>query len=328
MDGLSRFLMSLIFNADLLKYRPLVKSAFSSNILYLAASLSKVDNSTTRQLALLPDYIRFSAIFIVMATSKYTHKLANTSVLIIGGTSGLGFGLAEALLEHGISHLYISSSRQSKVDASIQRLKSSYPSSKTTITGLACNLGDESTLEENIQTLFSKIDRKLDHIVFTAGEPLAPTPIGDVSLQSMKTRGMVRFFAPFFVAKYGAAHLTPGPASSITLTTGSVSEKPIPNWAVVASYASGLHGMTRALALELKPVRVNLISPGGVDTELWEASLGSKEKGKYALANMGSTVALGTVGKVEDVVESFLYVLKDKNVTGTVIRSDGGVFLV
>jgi NAD(P)-dependent dehydrogenase (short-subunit alcohol dehydrogenase family) len=58
------------------------------------------------------------------------------------------------------------------------------------------------------------------------------------------------------------------PASSIMLTTGTLTERPIPNLSVVASYAAGLHGMTRNLALDLKPTRVNLVSLGMVDTDL------------------------------------------------------------
>jgi len=263
-----------------------------------------------------------------MATPKYTNKLANTAVLIVGGTSGLGFGLAEALIEHNVSHLYLSSSNQQRVDTSISRLQKSYPDAKTTIVGLACNLADETSLESNIKELFSKIDRKLDHVVFTAGDPLAAKPLAEIDIKFMTQAGMVRFYAPFFIAKEAAPRMTPGPASSITLTTGSVSEKPMPQWSVVSSFASGLHGMTRSLALELKPVRVNLISPGGVETELWMNSLNDEAKVKSALEGMKGKVATGAVGQVEDVVESFLYVLKDRNVTGSVIRSDGGVFLM
>ncbi|KAJ9611373.1 hypothetical protein H2200_004557 [Cladophialophora chaetospira] len=263
-----------------------------------------------------------------MATPKYTSKLSNTSILVIGGTSGLGFGLAEALIEHHVSHLYISSSRQQKVDESISRLKSSYPDSKTKILGWACNLGDEATLESNIKDLFRRIGRKLDHVVFTAGDPLAAKPLQEVDLAFMKQAGMVRFFAPFFVAKEAVKHMNPSLSSSITITTGSVSEKPLPDWTVVGSYASGLHGMVRGLALDVKPVRVNLISPGGVKTELWENSLGSEEKVAAALEHIQSKTLTGRVGRVEDVVESYLYVLKDQNITGTVVRSDGGAFLV
>lgn len=261
-------------------------------------------------------------------TKKNTEKLRDTSVLVIGGTSGLGFGVADALLEHNVSHLYISSSRQSKIDSSIARLRAAHPESKTTIVGLACNLDDEEMLEANIKGLFAQIDRKLDHIVFTAGDALSPRPISDTTLSFMKQSGMVRFFAPFFVAKFAVSHLNPGPASSITLTTGSGGEKPITNWTVISSYLSGLHGMTRGLALDLRPIRVNLIAPGAVDTELWETSFGSREVVEKALAEMGKKAVTGKVGSVEDVVESYLYVMKDRNVTGTVIRSDSGGFLM
>jgi NAD(P)-dependent dehydrogenase (short-subunit alcohol dehydrogenase family) len=263
-----------------------------------------------------------------MSPNKYTSKLDNTTVLIVGGTSGIGFGLAEALLEHAAAHVYISSSRQSSIDKSIDRLKKSYSDAKTKVTGIQCDLGNEDTIETNVKNLFNQIEGNLDHVVFTAGDPLASKPLAEIDLAFMRKAGMVRFFAPFLIAQAASTRMNPGPASSITLTTGSVSEKSIKDWSVVASFASGLHGMTRSLALELKPVRVNLISPGGVETELWMNSIGDKEKVKQALEGMKKHVATGQVGQVEDVVESYLYVLKDKNVTGTVIRTDGGHFLL
>jgi NAD(P)-dependent dehydrogenase (short-subunit alcohol dehydrogenase family) len=263
-----------------------------------------------------------------MSSNKYTSKLANTTVLICGATSGLGFGVAEALVEHAAAHLYISSSRQTSIDKALDRLKKSYPDAKTKITGIQCDLGNEDTIETNVKNLFKQIEGKLDHVVFTAGDPLASKPLAQIDLAFMRKAGMVRFFAPFLIAQAASSRMNPGPTSSITLTTGSVSEKPIPDWSVVASFASGLHGMTRALALELKPVRVNLISPGGVETELWATTFGDEGKAKKALDSMKKHVATGQVGQVEDVVESYLYAMKDKNVTGSVVRTDGGHFLL
>lgn len=106
--------------------------------------------------------------------------------------------------------------------------------------------------------------------MFTAGDALAMIPIQDATLESIQKAGQIRFFAPLLVAKVAIKYLNPGHKSSIVLSTGSVSEKPMPNWSVIASYAAGLHGMTRNLALDLKPIRVNLVSPGMVDTELWK----------------------------------------------------------
>ena len=107
----------------------------------------------------------------------------------------------------------------------------------------------------------------------------------------------MRFIAPLLVAKIGSRYLSPGPGSSIILTTGSVSEKPIPGWSVVASYAAGLHGMVRNLALDLKPVRVNLVSPGAVDTELWKEMKEGDKKNMFK--EIAGRVPTGHVGKRE-----------------------------
>jgi hypothetical protein len=64
----------------------------------------------------------------------------------------------------------------------------------------------------------------------------------DMTLPKIIAAGQIRFFAPLLVAKHAAKYLTPGPESSIILTTGGVAEHPIPYWSVVAGYASGLHG--------------------------------------------------------------------------------------
>lgn len=144
-------------------------------------------------------------------------------------------------------------------------LKKSYPSAK--VSGYSCDLS-KPTVEQDLETLFKQIG-KVDHIVFTAGDKLGTVPLHETTHETILQAGQVRFVAPLLVAKVGSKYLNPGPASSIVLTTGLVADRPIPNWSVVASYAAGLHGMTRNLAIDLKPIRVNLVSPGVVDTNLW-----------------------------------------------------------
>ena len=83
--------------------------------------------------------------------------------------------------------------------------------------------------------------------------------------------------------------------------------------------------MTRNLAFDLKPTRVNLISPDGVDTELWGAIGDQKE---VLLAEMGKKTLTGKVGQVQDVVEAYLYVLKDENNTGSCVSTNSGGIIV
>lgn len=120
--------------------------------------------------------------------------------------------------------------------------------------------------------------------------------------------------------------MNPGPASSIVITTGAVSERPILDWTVINSYATGLQGMVRGMALDLKPLRINLVSPGAVDTELWSGM--PVEQKQKMFQEMEKKIPVGKVGQVEDVVESYVYLMKDHNITGVMISTSGGHLLV
>ncbi|KAK4542470.1 hypothetical protein LTR36_006722 [Oleoguttula mirabilis] len=255
---------------------------------------------------------------------KYTQKLKDAKVLVIGGSSGIGYGVAEALVEHG-AIITISSSNPDRVQKTVDSLKKSYPSATERIAGHACNLGDQATVESNIKELFEKVG-KLDHVVYTAGDSLAMMPLESVSMEKMVQAGMVRFFAPLLVAKYAPKYLSSGPKSSITLTTGSVSERPMPDWSVIGSFATGLQGMCRGLALDLKPIRVNLISPGAIDTELW--GMMSDEQKANMFKGLSEKHPTGKVGSVQDVVYSYLGAIQDYNMTGSTISTNSGTLLV
>ncbi|OQO06098.1 hypothetical protein B0A48_08686 [Cryoendolithus antarcticus] len=257
---------------------------------------------------------------------KY-NKLQGKQILIIGGSSGIGYAVAEASLEASAT-VTISSSNPSRVDKAVSTLKSAYPSAKDRVSGHACNLGDESSLDSNIETLLKETTKngKLDHIVYTAGDSLASMKLDTIDMAKVKQAGMVRFFGPLFVGKHASKYLNAGPASSYTITTGAVSEKPIPDWSVVGSYATGLQGMTRQLALDLKPVRVNLVSPGAVATELWQGIPEERRQGLYK--SFADKMTTGVVGKAEDVAESYVYLMKDYNVSGSMVSTNGGHLLL
>lgn len=257
-------------------------------------------------------------------STKYTSKLSSARVLIIGGTSGIGYSVAEATLEFG-AHVTISSSNPSRINAAITSLLKSYPSAKTRLSGHACDLSDPPTLEDNIAALFAKCG-ELNHVIYTAGDSLKVMPLEDATVETVQQAGMVRFFGPLIVAKHAARILPKSPASSITLTTGVVSERPMPNWAVVGSFATALHGMTRGLALDLKPIRVNIVSPGAVETPLWAGMI--QEAFEEMKKGTESRMTTGRFGKPEDVAEAYLYLLKDQNVSGSCVSTNGGFLLI
>lgn len=246
-------------------------------------------------------------------------------------TTGIGFCVAEGLVEYG-SNVIISSSNADRVQKTIARLTDAYPSAKGRVTGHTVNLADENILDDQIKSLLdkatSKGSSKLDHIVFTAADGLAMLDLKTLDFATVKQAGMIRFFAPLLIGKHASAYMNSSAQSSIILTTGGVSERPIPGWSVINSYATGLQGMTRGLALDLKPIRVNLVSPGAVDTELW-ANSGldtSAKEGLFASMKKGTTT--GEVARPEQLAQSYLYLMQDSNVVGTMISSNGGALLL
>jgi NAD(P)-dependent dehydrogenase (short-subunit alcohol dehydrogenase family) len=198
--------------------------------------------------------------------TKYTSKLHASRILIIGGSSGIGYAVAEACLEFG-ARVAISSSNPERVTAAVEKLQSSYPSKKAQVCGVVVDLGKAETLERELENVLkssaAKLNDddagklKLDHVIFTAGDALATIKLADMTYANIVAAGQVRFFAPLLLAKFLPRYLEGSYKSSYTITTGSISEKTIPDWSVIASYAGGHHSMVRNLALDMKPIRVS-----------------------------------------------------------------------
>ena len=266
--------------------------------------------------------------------TKFTSKLHGAHILIVGGTSGIGYSVAEACIEYGAATVVVSSSNESRVKSTVDRLKSAYPSltskGKTTVAGFACDLGNPETTESNIENLLKQTrsllpsDTKLDHIISTAGDALATKALADVDIAFIQKAGQVRFFALLLLAKHALQHLNLNSKSSFTLTTGAVSEKPISGWTVIGSFAGGHHSMCRQLSLDLAPARVNLISPGAVNTELWGNAGMTAQAQEDMLKHVEAGSLTGKVAMPDEIAEAYLYVMRDTNITGSMISTNGG----
>ncbi|KAI9671078.1 MAG: hypothetical protein M1831_005164 [Alyxoria varia] len=256
---------------------------------------------------------------------KFVDKLLDRKVLVFGGTSGIGFAVAEGALEHG-AQVYISSSNPDKLARSLDRLKAAYPNSANKVRGMTCDLADPERLETNLTQLFEYVGKSVDHITFTAGNSIDFKPMAEWTPEYIISSRMVRNLAPYMLVKVASAYMAPGPNSSITFTSGTNSTKPAPGWAVLAGCGTDIEGMVRGLAVDLKPIRVNLISPGAVETELLLGMAGDNVEAMRE--NVAKGTLVGTIAKPEDVAEAYLYVMRDRFFTGTMLSSDGGRLLV
>ena len=92
----------------------------------------------------------------------------------------------------------------------------------------------------------------------------------------------------------------------------------MPGYSVMSAYAAAQHGLARNLAVDLAPRRVNVVSPGATETELW----GEHTEMLRGMAAQNSL--LGKAGVPDDVAEAYIYLMKNADATGSIVSSNAG----
>jgi NAD(P)-dependent dehydrogenase (short-subunit alcohol dehydrogenase family) len=223
--------------------------------------------------------------------------------------------------------LAITSSNSEKLGTTAQQLRSEYPTA--TIRDVTSDLSNPETLESSITELLAQLTRdekKFDHVVWCAGDPVDLTPLEECSLQQIQQGGMTRFFGPILLGKHAKQYMNLTNRSSITFTGGVIHKGPPPGWLFHAAYFAGLEGVTRSLAIDLRPLRINLVSPGPVKAGAW--MLWPEEQRKMLMDVVVPRCATGEMGAVDDVAEAYIYLMRNGNSTGTVVETDGGVSIM
>ena len=255
-------------------------------------------------------------------------SIKGQNVLIIGGSSGIGFAVADLCLAENMT-VHIASSNGDKIAAAADRLKATHPSAK--VTTHVCKLGgsdNEAVLQKTLEectadgTPNSTAAGKLDHIIVTAGDANI-VPMAQVTQEILERGASMRMISAVLLAKLAPSYLKPHWTSSLIFTGGAVAEKPMPGYTYPSFLAGGLHPFVRALAVELKPVRVNMVAPGATETELWGPAGG--EMREMIKKRMEGSALLGKVGRPEEVAEAYGYLMRDTNATGNNISSNGGI---
>ena len=153
----------------------------------------------------------------------------------------------------------------------------------------------------------------IDHLVFTAGEPLTLMNLAALDLDKAREFFALRYFGALWAVHAAAPHLQPG--GSITLTTGIAGRRPGPGWAVAASICGAVESLTWALAVELAPIRVNAVCPGVVRSPLW-ASM-SKTSREQWYRDTAEAIPAGRVGEADDIAHAYLFCLTEPFATQT-----------
>ena len=257
-----------------------------------------------------------------------THQLQGSRVLVIGGTSGIGFAVSAAALDHG-AIVTIVGSNANKLKNAITRLKTLYPSTGLeNVTGVQCDLSNADTVEQDIVKALKLAagNSKINHIVITAADMTAPPSLEDLTVDALQRPGVIRLVAPMMVAKHLPNYMDKCPQSSLTLTSGAHCLRPDPGWTVISGYCGAVEAIMRGLAIDLKPLRVNVVAPGAVLTEAVKDILGDAYDDAVEMAKAKSTV--GQTGAPESVAQAYIYLMKDCYASGSVLSTNGGMLLV
>ena len=152
--------------------------------------------------------------------------------------------------------------------------------------------------EQAVAALFTKLG-PFDHLIFTAGDSLRLHELAATDPKQARRAFELRYWSALAAVKYGSPHIRKG--GSIVLTTGIAGRRPRKGWVVAASVCGTIEALTRALAIELAPIRVNAVSPGLVRTNLWQ-NMSAAERA-YLNESVGNTLPIGRVGDADDVAQ-------------------------
>ena len=239
--------------------------------------------------------------------------LDGTRILLVGGTSGLGLAVAAAAAGRGATPIVASRSR-----ASVDRALDALPEGAM---GTTVDLADTASIDRLVD-----FAGPIDHLVYSAGEPLRLTMLPEISTEIARSFWQTRYFSALAVirAVIGAGSIRAG--GSIVLTGGNAAQRPAPGWSLGASMTGALDALTRQLALELAPIRVNLVAPGVTRSPLWSGLSTGEQQAMYE--GLAASLPVGRVGTPSDVALAYLYAMEQPMATGTSILVDGGAVLV
>jgi NAD(P)-dependent dehydrogenase (short-subunit alcohol dehydrogenase family) len=232
--------------------------------------------------------------------------LAGKKVVVVGGSSGIGLSTAEMAKREG-ADVIIASRNVERLDKAADALN-------------AIAIPADVTSDESVANLFRSCG-PVDHVVVTAAQ-LRTGPFKTVTMEDVRGTMEGKFWGAWRVAKYADIRAS----GSLTLVSGFLSVRPRPNSAIVSAANGALESLSRALALELAPVRVNCVSPGIIDTPIRAAM--PEEARRDMLAKTAASLPVGRVGVGEDIARQILSFMANGFATGATVTIDGGALVI
>ena len=233
-----------------------------------------------------------------------TSPLNGTTIIVIGGSSGIGAAVAKQAVARG-AHVVLAGRRLSST------VENGVRSEQVDVTDAA-----------SLQRLFETVG-PFDHLVYTAGPAVQAKALIETDLNLAQDNFNVKLWGSLRAVQSALPFLAE--RGSITLTSGQLGRKTVAGQFIKTGINAATEALGKQLAKELAPRRVNVVSPGVIDTEAY-AGL-SDEQRLAMFAKAGGALPVGRVGQAEEVAAGYVLAMENGFITGSVIDVDGGGLL-
>ena len=233
-------------------------------------------------------------------------ELAGQTVIVIGGSGGIGFEVARQAREEG-AELIVAARDTGRLRRAASEL------------GATSSAAFDATDPAALERFFRELPRPVDHVMVTAGRPRYAR-LADMDYAEMRDALNEHLMLALQVARNAPGKVRAG--GSLTFMGGTGGRRPGPGRTIASAVTAAMPALIANLALELAPIRVNLIAPGFVDTPLSASFLGDQLDQRRR--QLRDTLPIGRVVGPADVAALALHLMTNTAVTGATYDIDGG----
>lgn len=235
-------------------------------------------------------------------------RLSGQTVVVMGGTSGIGLATARAAVAAG-ARVTVAGRDRDKLQSAIFGIGGD-------VRGERVDASDRGALED----FFARVG-SVDHLVIAASGGVGAGPFGTLPRDDLARGFDAKFWVQWQCAQAALPRLSPN--GSMTFVIANSARTGNPGTSGLAAINGALAAMVLPLAHELGPIRVNAVSPGVIDTPWWDKH--PEELKRRIFGQVAASTPLRRVGSQEEVADAIVFLAGNSYVTGVILDVDGGM---